>query len=168
VPKYLQEVRGLAPDGAAYVALVLPLAGAVGAVGAGWLSDRFFAGRRGPVATALLALLAVSVWAYGRLDTDSWLLDVLVLGSIGVCTYGPDMLLAAAGTLDVGPPRGAAAAVGFVNGIGYFGAILAGAGLGVVVDWLGWGAAFHCLVGAAAAAALVASTSCWWPSPTAR
>ncbi len=111
-----------------------PLAGALGAVVAGWATDRFFGGRRAPVIAILLALLGAFAILFPYIDpTNTWLV-ITVVALIGFCTYGPHILMVGHAAQDFGKKSGAAGAAGFIDGMGYIGAALTGWGAGKLID----------------------------------
>lgn len=113
--------------------IIHPLAGAAGAITAGWATDRFFKGRRAPVIAVLLLLLGASSIVFPYLPhSNAWVL-ILVIALIGFCTYGPHILMVGHAAQDFGKKSGAAGAAGFIDGLGYIGASLAGWGAGVLI-----------------------------------
>jgi len=149
LPKYLKAVHGT--GGATFmdkyfmemISLgILPLAGALGAVVAGWATDRYFGGRRAPVIVVLLLLLGFFSLTFPHLDPqDTWLV-VAVLAAIGFCTYGPHVLMVGHAAQDFGKKAGAAGAAGFIDAIGYIGASLAGWGAGEMIEAYGYQTTF--------------------------
>ena len=136
-----------------------PLAGSAGAIVAGWATDRFFGGRRAPVIVVLLVLLGVFSVAFPFIDHGNTALVIAVVALIGFCTYGPHILLVGHAAQDFGKKSGAAGAAGFIDGMGYIGASLAGWGAGRLIDNRGYeitfvifgsaaiiGAALACLI----------------------
>ena len=107
-----------------------PLAGSAGAILAGWATDRFFGGRRAPVIVVLLAALGFFSVIFPYIDPNNTGLVVTVVALIGFCTYGPHILLVGHAAQDFGKKSGAAGAAGFIDGMGYIGASLAGWGAG--------------------------------------
>ena len=103
-----------------------PLAGSVGVVIAGWATDRFFGGRRAPVIAFLLLALGLLSIVFPFLPADNLWLMVSVVAMIGFCTYGPHILMVGHAAQDFGKKSGAAGAAGFIDGMGYIGASLAG------------------------------------------
>jgi OPA family glycerol-3-phosphate transporter-like MFS transporter len=116
-----------------------PLAGGGGAILAGWATDRFFGGRRAPVIVILLALLGVSSICFPFIDTSNTPLVIAVVAVIGFCTYGPHILMVGHAAQDFGKKSGAAGAAGFIDGMGYIGASLAGWGAGRMIKIDTWG-----------------------------
>lgn len=130
------------------------VAGIIGSVVTGRLSDRLGPGRRAPLMAISLALLVGCTLALGHAGVSSPTVAALSVATCGLFLLGPYSLLAGAVSLDVGGPRGAATAAGFIDAIGYVGASLAAVVLGSVSKRAGWTAAFD-VVAAVAFAALV-------------
>jgi sugar phosphate permease len=113
--------------------IIHPLAGSAGAISAGWATDRFFKGRRAPVIALLLILLGISSIIFPYLDPGNSGLVIFVIAVIGFCTYGPHILMVGHAAQDFGKKSGAAGAAGFIDGMGYIGASLAGWGAGFMI-----------------------------------
>jgi len=118
--------------------IIHPLAGSVGAIAAGWATDRFFKGRRAPVIALLLALLGALSIVFPYLDPSNAGLVIFMIAAIGFCTYGPHILMVGHAAQDFGKKSGAAGAAGFIDGMGYIGASLAGWGAGVMITRYGY------------------------------
>lgn len=111
-----------------------PLAGSIGVIVCGWATDRFFQGRRAPViALALLALGIFSI-VFPTVDASNTNMLVLVVALVGFFTYGAHILMVGHAAQDFGHKQGAAGAAGFIDGMGYIGASLAGWGAGKLID----------------------------------
>lgn len=114
---------GMETEDAGYVSAVFDIAGFLGVIVAGVVSDRVFRGRR--TQTSLLLLLGLVAatgvlwWAGG----DSLVVFVVSFGLIGFTLYGPDSLLSGAGAMDAGSRRHALAAAGIINGLGSIGSV---------------------------------------------
>lgn len=131
--KHLSEIHaqvGLGVNALKYA--VLPAGGILGSYLAGWATDRFFGSRRAPVAFILLTLLGVMSLVYHRVAEESVPATVVLLGCIGFCLFGPQVLLVGTAPSDLARKGTSAAAVGFVNALGYLGA----AAGDVVTGWL--------------------------------
>lgn len=121
---FLQRNLRLSASRAGYLSLAFDLAGVLGAVSAGVVSDRVFKGRRTAVILVMLfgtTLASIYLWQMG---TRSATLFTVGLALMGFMLYGPDSLLSAAGAIDVGGKDGALAAAGIINGIGATGSVL--------------------------------------------
>lgn len=142
-PTYLFETQKAGIDKAAYSSVIFPIAGALGAVFAGWATDRWFQSRRSPVASISLLLAGGLAWAYRfAVPVDRWFLGLITLAAIGFAVYGAHVLIVAAAPMDFGTRKAAASATGFIDGWGYLGAGLQSVGTGLLVDRWGWNAGF--------------------------
>ena len=143
-----------------------PLAGSVGAILAGWATDRFFGGRRAPVIVVMLAMLGFFSIVFAYIDPHNTVLVVTVVALIGFFTYGPHILLVGHAAQDFGKKEGAAGAAGFIDGMGYIGASLTGWGAGLLIDKSGYQVTFQVFGSAALLGALLACVL-WKVGPTA-
>lgn len=160
--KYLVEAKHNSLKLAAMKLSFLPLFGIIGTVGAGYISDKVFNRKRAPVnilylAGIILAILALRLNSTGEnfIDTaflsisghqlsaaisvnGSDILDFLYIAIIGICAYGPQMLIGGLCAVESSSKRVASAATGFTGSFGYIGSILSGAGTGIIIDKFGW------------------------------
>jgi sugar phosphate permease len=134
---------------------VLPLGGIAGTLAAGWATDRYFGGRRAPVVCVMLVGLAGLVLGYDALVQTSLIGSIIALALIGALIFGPQVLLVGAAPVDLAHGGTVAAAVGFVDFIGYVGASIGDQVTGFVVDRYDWHVALELWAGAALAGALV-------------
>jgi len=113
---------------------ILPLGGVPGMLLAGWLTDKFFGGRRAPVIVVLLILLGITSIIFPFIDRNNTALVIAVVALVGFCTYGPHILMVGHAAQDFGKKSGAAGAAGFIDAMGYVGATLTGVGAGALID----------------------------------
>jgi sugar phosphate permease len=136
---------------------VLPLGGIVGTLAAGWATDRYFRGRRVPVICGMLLVLALLALGYDAVVRTNLVLSIVTLGLIGAMIFGPQVLLVGTAPVDLARRGSAAAAVGFVNFVGYLGAATGDQVTGYLVHVYDWHAAVYfwssCALGAAVVAA---------------
>ncbi|MFN7144858.1 MAG: MFS transporter [Myxococcota bacterium] len=152
-PFFLEKNFGLKGDDAGYLSTVFDVAGIVGVVVAGVLSDRLFRGRRAGISFLwLIGLLAATVALY-TVGGASPTAFAVCLGLAGFALYGPDALMTGAGAVDVGSRRNAAMAAGIINGCGSLGPIVQELVIGKLYDDGGGdlGPILALLVGSAAA-----------------
>ena len=142
-PTYMFEVEKAAISTAAYKALAIPLAGSLGALFAGWVSDRFFKSRRAPIVVLMLVALMILTVLYPQLKHFHWSWSLICLIAIGFTIYGPHVMIVAAIPMDYVSRKAAASATGFIDGLGYFGASLTVFISGFLIDKHGWNAAFY-------------------------
>jgi sugar phosphate permease len=156
-PKYLNEVRSFDIVQMGFFASLPLMAGVVGDVAGGWISDRLIArtGRvtmaRRVVAIVGFALAAVAipvaVWSPSPLESVAW----FALAVFGLeLTVGVSWAL----TLDVGGVfAGSVSAV--MNTFGNIGGALAAVITGYILKWSGWDAAMYVLAILSALAGLM-------------
>jgi phosphoglycerate transporter family protein len=144
-PTFLKEVKGVSLMVAGGQAATFELAGLVGGLIAGWLSDRVFQGRRGPVSTLFMVLTAGALYLEWLIPAGYPWLDTLVLGAAGFFIYGPQVLAGVAAT-DFASKRAAGVASGFIGVMASLGSCISGAGVGLIVDNYGWEAGFMLFV----------------------
>jgi len=156
-PTYMFEEQGATISAAAYKAIAIPIAGSLGALFAGWSSDKIFKTRKAPIAVIMLIMLSLFSWMYPQIPESNWMISLGVLIIIGFMTYGPHVIMVAAMPIDHGTRKAASSATGVINGMGYIGASLTGIGSGWLIDNYGWGAAFNFwIISGLVAAALMA------------
>jgi len=132
--QYMAEFHGRSIKNSVLTAIMIPLAGCLGAVSAGWASDVFFGKRRVPVCVVMLVGLAATCWAMTLVPQGGWGAATILLGLAGFLIYGPDVLIAGAATVDLSHPKAASIATGFTMCVGALGAIFSGAGIGYLKD----------------------------------
>lgn len=160
MPTYLHESAGMGARPAALASALFPLFGGFGVLAAGFLSDRLRTrGRSVLVVSGLtLATAGLLALAFGA-GLAAWV-QVGLSAAVGFALIGPCSMLAGAMSLDLGGRSGGAAAASWVDGFGYFGAILSGYGVAELAQRMGWQGAF--LVLAAVAAASAALAAVYW------
>ncbi|MCE5993906.1 MFS transporter [Pseudomonas sp. 5FOS] len=111
----------------AIVPSAFEVAGLVGPILIGIVSDRLFGARRMPA--CVISLLALTLWLIlfvPTMQSGNIYLVVGLLFMMGVTLYGPDSMISGAAAIDFGTSESAGTATGFVNGCGSVGAILGG------------------------------------------
>ena len=123
-PYFLQLNFGLPGERAGYFSTIFDVCGFFGVIAAGFVSDRFFEGRRTTVAFVMLLGLCAGTFGLWRFGATSLASFGVAMGVIGFSLYGPDSLITGAGAIDVGSRKYALAAAGIINGMGSFGPIV--------------------------------------------
>lgn len=111
----------------AIVPSAFEVAGLVGPILIGIVSDKLFGARRMPA--CVLSLMALTLWLIlfvPTMQSGNLYLVVGLLFMMGVTLYGPDSMISGAAAIDFGTSESAGTATGFVNGCGSVGAILGG------------------------------------------
>jgi len=143
-PKYINARlhTGMAESG--LVSAMFELAGAPGALLAGYASDKFFGSRRVPVAVSCLLLLAASLLFLDRLPPSPYLIGSCLF-AIGFLLFAADSLVVGVSAVDFGTKKGASTAAGVINAVGSVGGMLGGSIPGFVNKQWGWSGVFQLL-----------------------
>ena len=144
-PKFLSEYKGNIKMTAVTHTAGYEIAGMVGGILAGKLSDHFQ--DRGKVAMFFMLFVTMGVCALWFLPTGTTFLQFLAMLMIGFFISGPQILIgvAAAGFAS---KKAAGTATGATGVFGYLGASLTGLGLGYILQHKGWDAFFFLLFAA--------------------
>ena len=153
-PKYIQEKLGSGMAESGLVSSLFELAGIVGALSAGIVSDRIFGSRRMPVCVITLAVLGVFMFVMDDLPATRIVLGASYL-LIGLLVFAPDAILNGPAAVDFGTKQGSGTVAGFVNGAGSLGAIVGGTIPGFFAARWGWDGVFSLLGGMALTAAVI-------------
>jgi OPA family glycerol-3-phosphate transporter-like MFS transporter/OPA family sugar phosphate sensor protein UhpC-like MFS transporter len=92
-----------------------------------------------------MILACVAIVIFWKVPVQSQLLTTGMLGLIGFFVYGPQCLLAVTAA-NLATKRAAGTAVGLTSIFGYASTVVSGWGLGALVQYYGWDAAFVVLV----------------------
>jgi len=144
-PSFLNQTRNVELSHAGWMTAGYEIAGIAGSLIAGWLTDRYFKSRRGPVCVIYMLLTLLSIFIFWMIPPGYAMVDTFMLLSIGFFIYGPQFLLAVM-TADIATKKAAATAIGLTGLFGYLSGIVSGWGLGLVVDKFGWDGGFLMLV----------------------
>lgn len=130
--------------------LVLFLAGSLGGMVAGWISDKVFGSRRGPAAALLYGLMLVAVLVMipmveqpvkGQVVSQGhlWGLGICLI-VISFCVIGTHGMLSGTATMDFGGRKNAGTAVGLIDGLVYLGTGVQFKSLGYLTEksWTYW------------------------------
>lgn len=119
--------------------LLWMLAGIVGGNVAGMVSDKVFQSRRAPAAAFLYMILISGTIGIALSLSHSWLMAAIIT-LMALSVIGTHGLLSGTATMDFGGRRGAATAVGVIDGAVYLGTSLQAISLGRLtkLDWSYW------------------------------
>lgn len=146
LPAYFDQMGGAAYYQGVLKSALFPALGCAGTICAGWLSDRFFRHNRAPIlvmflfaSTAVLFALSspdtLAAWAQRSFGVDKGLLATILVALAGFCVLGPySMVGGGVFALDYGGRKAAGTAAGLLDGVGYTGSILAGAGVAKMLE----------------------------------
>lgn len=158
-PVMLTESKHVVITHAGWMLGGFELSGMVGALAAGWMTDRFFAGRAMRVSMMYMAVAGLCVFFIWKAPGGSEWLYFALFCATGFFIYGPQCLVSIAAA-NLATKRAAATAVGLTSIFGYGSTVLSGWGVGRLADHYGWGAVFQALLVVAAVGVLV-SAACW-------
>lgn len=145
VPTYFSE-KGFTAEQGAWAVSVYELTAIPGTILCGYVSDRYFRGRRAPGTILFMIPTLLGVIGYDLNRHGSYELDLLCLGAIGFFIYGPVMLIGLH-ALELVPKKAAGTAAGFTGFFGYvFGSAIAGAGGGWLAQHHGWQSVFIAMI----------------------
>jgi OPA family glycerol-3-phosphate transporter-like MFS transporter len=146
VPTYLQTAKGFSFNQSSTAWSLYEWAAVPGTIACGWVSDRYFKGRRAPANILFMGLTLVAVLVYWFNTRGPIWIDYVALFAIGFLIYGPIMIIGLH-ALDLVPKKAAGTAAGFTGFFGYvFGSALAGTGVGWIADRWGWNGVFITMV----------------------
>jgi MFS transporter, OPA family, glycerol-3-phosphate transporter len=139
---FLRDVAGLSSGNAGIASLVFPLAGGIGAIVAGLLSDRW-GGRHGRVVVPSLVLLVFSLGSMAFINVNGN--APAAMGLVAMTSFfliAPYSYLSGVMALDLGGKRGSATAAGLIDGAGYVGATASGWGVAKIAEHYEWKGVF--------------------------
>lgn len=140
-PTFLKDLRGISLLNAGLQIGLYEMISIPGALIAGFLSDKLFQGRRGPVSTICMLLLSVVLILFWKLPIQSELLSIVILSLVGFFVSGPQLLVGIAAA-DFSTRQAVGTANGLSGLFGYLGAAIAGVGVGWISDNYGWDGVF--------------------------
>ncbi len=147
-PTYLSEAKHFSVDKSSWAYFLYEWAGIPGTLLCGWISDRWFKGRRAPAGILFMVLVLIALLVYWLNPPGHSAIDMMALVAIGFLIYGPVMLIGLH-SLELVPKKAAGTAAGLTGLFGYLGgAVVANIVLGYTVDFFGWHGGFMLLVGA--------------------
>lgn len=138
-PMFLQQRENpLSPQLSGWTIGIFEVAGCIGMLCAGWMSDRFFKGKSHRVCAVEMFLVALCMLALHLLPKDSSPVLVLVLLALaGFFVYGPQAMLGVTAVKHA-TKKAASTAVGLIGLMSYGSVIFTGVGLGWFSDHFGW------------------------------
>lgn len=145
-PTYLNQDRHFPLEQATQLTAIFEIAGLFGSLLAGYVSDRWFRGRRSRVCLIYLAATALCIFGYAHAPRGGYWQEAAMVFLIGFFIYGPQFLVGVMVT-DLASKEAAASAIGLTGFFGYVSGVASGWGLGKLVDLYGWNASFNMTLG---------------------
>ena len=134
---FLHEQKGYSPIAATGYVSLFEAGGFCGSLCAGWISDRLFKAKRGPINVLFTLGMLLSTLLFWFIPNGYPLLDSCAIFFIGFTVFGPQMLIGVA-VAELSHKKAAATSTGFAGCFAYMGAASAGYPLGKITD-LQWG-----------------------------
>jgi sugar phosphate permease len=149
LPIYMTQKLRYSTSEAGYTSSLFELVGFVGAILAGYISDKFMHSRRLGVAAIMFWGLAFMCWIHPRLAATGHLGAACSIALIGIMNFGPDTLLQGAASQDAGARWGVGTASGFISGFGSVGQVFSPYLVAYVAEKYGWDGLFYGFVAVA-------------------
>lgn len=146
-PLYLTQIKGFTEESSSWAYSAFEIAAIPGTILSGWLSDKVFKGKRGPVSIIYMVLIVVAIFVYWKNPVGHPMIDNICLISIGFLIYGPVMLIGLH-ALDLVNKVAAGTAAGLTGLFGYFlgTSVLANVVGGYVIDNYQWDGYFIMMI----------------------
>jgi OPA family sugar phosphate sensor protein UhpC-like MFS transporter len=160
---FLSESKGYSMITAGSCICWFEIGGGVGALVAGWMSDKLLKGNRGPVNILYCFASLFAVTALWFSPAQSPILDAAIIFMIGFFVFGPQMLIGMVAT-EICIKKAAGTATGFVGCLAYFGAAVAGYPVAKITQEMGW-SMFFVILGACSLIATLLLMPLWSMKP---
>lgn len=147
-PTFLRELKGASLMSSGWQIVGYDVMGILGGIAAGWISDRYFMGRRGPVSVIYMLLLIVCLCYLWWVPAGSDLMSALTMMVLGFLVYGPQVLAGVA-SADIASKKAVGMANGLTGTFAYLGSALSGICVGWIADHYGWNGGFMFFIAAA-------------------
>ncbi len=157
-PRYMMEAQKLElkdpifQKGAAGVVI----AGILGAMFAGTISDWLFKSRRAPVAFVGYSIQVICLWVISRAPSIEAVIIAFICNSFAISVV--HSMLSGTASMDFGGKKAAGTAAGVFDGMQYVGGSVVGVGMGWLLEQYGWGAWGPSMIGFAAVGGLLMLT----------
>ena len=138
-PTFLQQrEEPISPALAGWIIGIFEIAGLIGMLLAGWISDKFFNSKSHRVCAVEMLLTAACLVALHLVrNTASPVLILILLALAGFFLYGPQALIGVTACKHA-TKKAASSALGIIGIMSYVSVIFTGAGLGWYSDHFGW------------------------------
>lgn len=143
-PTIFSQAKGFELSEAAWITMGFEVAGIVGMLAAGWITDNIFGGRGARTCLFYMAACTASVIALWKLPLHSGTMAATIMALSGFFIYGPQALVGIA-VANLATKHAAATAVGLTGLFGYLSTVVSGVGIGYVAQHYGWNGAFEAI-----------------------
>jgi sugar phosphate permease len=158
-PTFLKQARHMDLTKASWMVAAFEVAGILGMLAGGWITDRIFAGRAARTCLVYMLLCTGALLLFWRMPHASFGLSMVFLCTAGFFVYGPQALVGIAAA-NLATKHAAATGGGLTGLFGYASTVFSGVGVGLLVTRYGWDAGFLMFVVASIGGALTFAL-CW-------
>lgn len=144
-PTFLRELKGASLMSSGWQVAGYEITGIIGGIAAGWISDRLFSGRRGPVSVIYMLLLVACLFCLWYVPAGNQFLSTITMMALGFLIYGPQVLAGVA-SADIASKKAVGMANGLTGTFGYVGSGISGICVGWLADHYGWNGSFIFLI----------------------
>lgn len=134
---YLLEHKGLTLAASGICIVSFEIGGFLGTLAAGWISDKVWNGRRGPVNLIFCLVVGMAIASLWFIPAGGYIMGFITMFMIGFFVFGPQMLIGVAAA-ELSHKKASGTATGFVGWFAYVGAAVALIPLGKLVQDQGW------------------------------
>ena len=148
-PTLLKQSKGVSLEMAGWLVALFEIAGIIGMLVAGWVTDRYLKGRAHRTCVFCMIGAALFIWIFWMLPGSAPVWAIFAsLSMAGFCIYGPQALIGIAAA-NQATKRAAATANGFTGLFGYASTLVSGVGLAYVAQHFSWNAVYMMMIGLA-------------------
>lgn len=140
-PLFLKEFKHMSITESGWYVATYDLAGLLGGISAGVISDKIFKGQRGPVGMFFMLALAGAIAIFWLTPANYLFLNGLMMALLGFFVYGPQILVGVA-SADFSSKKAIGTANGLAGTMGYLGSGISGVCVGFISDRWGWDMVF--------------------------
>jgi OPA family glycerol-3-phosphate transporter-like MFS transporter/OPA family sugar phosphate sensor protein UhpC-like MFS transporter len=159
-PTFLKEAKGFELETeAGWTVGAFELAGILGMISSGWITDHVFGGRGTRACLFYMLGCGAALLLFWLMPVKSIAGNAALLGVAGFFIYGPQCLIGIAAA-NLATKRAAAASAGLTGLFGYASTLVSGVGIGWLAEKHGWDAAFVLLAISAGVGSLLFAL-CW-------
>jgi sugar phosphate permease len=158
-PTFLKEARGVDLKHSSLVVASFEVAGILGMLSSGWITDRVFGGRGPRACVFYMVGCGAAIWAFRTFPFRSPVANAAILAVAGFFVYGPQCLIGISAA-NLATKRAAAASAGLTGFFGYLSTAISGWGVGWLVTRYDWNVAFF-MFGASTVVATLLFIMCW-------
>ena len=132
-PTFLSQSKGLDLQSAGWATACYEVFGAFGIILSGVLMDKVFKGRGAKACFVYMLGCLIASIVFWKLDSNSLVLNILIMSVIGFFIYGPQCLIGCVAST-IATKKSGAASSGLTGLFGYLATIVTGFGVGLIVD----------------------------------